>query len=47
MRTTVDTELTDEELDAIYPEGRSLGTYHHEIHRLLLRRVIAAGIKKA
>ncbi len=38
--------LTDDELDAIYPEGRSLGTYHHEIHRLLLRRVIAAGIKK-
>lgn len=40
-------ELTDAELDAIYPEGRSLGTYHHEIHRLLLRRVIAAGIKKS
>lgn len=40
-------ELTDDELDAIYPEGRSLGTYHHEIHRLLLRRVIAAGIKKS
>jgi hypothetical protein len=39
-------ELTDAELDAIYPESFQLGTHHHEIHRALLRKVIASATGK-
>lgn len=39
-------DLTDAELDAIYPEAHGLGTHHHEIHRRRLRKVIAAATCK-
>jgi hypothetical protein len=39
-------ELTDADLDAIYPEANNLGSYHHEIHRRRLRAVIALAFSR-
>ena len=37
-------DITDAELDAIYPESHNLGTHYQEIHRARLRKVIAAAM---
>lgn len=39
-------DITDAELDAIYPESHNLGTHYQEIHRTRLRKVIAAATGK-
>lgn len=37
-------DITDAELDAIYPESHNLGTHYQEIHRARLRKVIAVAM---
>lgn len=39
-------QMTDAELDAIYPESPDLGTSHHDIHRSRLRSVIAEAVRR-